>query len=313
MQKLTDENGVPTAAGARAISDALDRAREQRDAREHTIAAHIPPERRGEAMAAANQAGDAFARLQVLERYAAPVPADESAEPRWTDAARSPLLRRDADEVAEVTASHTRAQLAAAVDEAHDHLHAWTAAMQSDDAASAAAHVEQAHEALHLAGAGQPRIACATLDPEAQAMAANLRAMLAQPMPCGHQVGDLVYAGPSTDGLPGVCQCGRCLADKLNARHQLPRTPERVLRAMLRVWEEKALSAAVAWAPSHVLDGWGSPDVAAVAACVAMVRVACAFAVVGRSPVDMLSVSLARDYEARLRGDRPLNAPPAEV
>jgi hypothetical protein len=35
--------------------------------------------------------------------------------------------------------------------EAHDHLHAWTAATQDDDTLSGAAHVDSAHEAIHRA------------------------------------------------------------------------------------------------------------------------------------------------------------------
>lgn len=128
-------------------------------------------------------------------------------------------VKRATREAASTTETgYTRAQLADAVDAAHSHLHAWTVAMQSDDAPAAAAHVEQAHEALHAVGAGLPRVGCATHDPEAQAIARDLRAMGEREIPCGHKVEDLIYGAADTTGLPPVTKCGQCLADRQAAK-----------------------------------------------------------------------------------------------
>lgn len=91
------------------------------------------------------------------------------------------------------------------------------------------------------------------------------------------------------------------------------RTPEVVLRAMLAAWEHTAQGRAITWAPTYVLNDWGSSKVAEAAACVSQIRLALAFAVVGRDPLDVLSAALGTDYEKRLDGSRPLNAPPLEM
>lgn len=93
------------------------------------------------------------------------------------------------------------------------------------------------------------------------------------------------------------------------------RTPEVVLRAMLRAYEEAALQAARRW--------WlANPDDAAAAlayqdALQALddVMVGLAGCLEGDVPdgEDFLHSGVGQDYEARLRGDRPLDAPPAEV
>lgn len=117
----------------------------------------------------------------------------------------------------EVTTSHTRAQFAAAVDKAHDHLHARTLAFQDDNPVAAAMHLEHAHDALHRVGAGKPRIACATPDPEAQRLYADIISMRDREIPCGHTVADLIGStekGPDGKDRPSITQCGQCLADR---------------------------------------------------------------------------------------------------
>lgn len=208
--------------------------------------------------------------------------------------------------------SYTRAQLAAAVDEAHGHLHAWTLATQDDDAVSGAAHVDAAHEALHSVGAGLPRVGCATPDPEARAIYADLQAMRDRPLPCGHKIEDLIGGTDPTTGKPEVTKCGQCLADKQAEREAAPRTPETVLRAMLRAYEAAAFDAMAAyyraedgeseWARSDQLDDF-----------VDELRVETAHLVAGYKGPDLTYPTVIADYEARLAGTRPLNAPPLEV
>ena len=93
---------------------------------------------------------------------------------------------------------YTRAQLAEAVDRAHDHLHR--------------SETELAHEALHEVGAGLPRVGCATADPEAQRIVAELMAKLeGTGLPCGHTLADLTWS-------PGaITKCGACMLARQTA------------------------------------------------------------------------------------------------
>lgn len=117
---------------------------------------------------------------------------------------------------------HTRSQFAAAVDEAHAALHVWE--RQAGPGHPLHAEVTRAHEALHGVGAGLPRVACATLDPEAQRLHVALRATLHSRLPCGHALENIIYGGPDLNGLPAVAQCGTCLALRRDARALIPPT-----------------------------------------------------------------------------------------
>lgn len=113
--------------------------------------------------------------------------------------------------------AYTRAQFAAAVDEAHALYHL----AEEAEKAPASAFVakpdtgelrRRAHEALHRVGAGQPRVACATPDPEAQRLYRELIELGKRELPCGHTIADLIYGGPGIDGMPAVTKCGACVA-----------------------------------------------------------------------------------------------------
>jgi hypothetical protein len=227
----------------------------------------------------------------------------------------SALLAEAEGEPVEVTTSYTRAQLAVAVDEAHTALHEWVDAAGAPTPGEVDA-ISRAHEALHRVGAGQERIACATPDPEAQRLYADIRAMGEREMPCGHKVENLVYGGPDLDGRPAVAQCGQCLTDRQAWKRAQPRTPESVLRAMLRAYEQAALDAARAWwrsedpddadahlAYEHALQAWSD------------VLLGLTMCLEGDAPDadDFMHTDIGQDYAARLRGDRPVDAPPAEV
>lgn len=83
------------------------------------------------------------------------------------------------------------------------------------------------------------------------------------------------------------------------------RTPETVLRSMLRVYEAAELDA--------VMRGVGGEMVACFRGRIQDIREALACHVVhGADPSIhcVMHVLVSRDYEARLRGDRPLDAPP---
>jgi hypothetical protein len=111
---------------------------------------------------------------------------------------------------------------------------------------------------------------------------------------------------------------GEAVLDQLRAAAEgepAERTPETVLRAMLKSYEKAALEAAIA--------AWRGDDTAFVAhqrqadrltALALDIRAALAMLIAGR--LGALAPWLGRgvaDYEARLRGDRPLDAPPGEV
>jgi hypothetical protein len=313
------------------------RARAEKEANEAATAAYH---------AGASAEAIPVARDAVLARYAAAVDeadrraakaADEFIAPdarkaeadrtraafwaKW-EAQSRPVERVTAEELAEVegapqpvTTSYTRAQLAVAVDEAHTALHEWVDAAGAPTPGEVDA-INRAHEALHRVGAGQERIACATPDPEAQRLYADIRRMGEREMPCGHKVEDLVYGGPDLDGRPAVAQCGQCLADRLAWKAQQPKTPESVLRAMLRAYEQAALDAARAWwrsedpddadahlAYEHALQAWSD------------VLLGLTMCLEGDAPDadDFMHTDIGQDYAARLRGDRPVDAPPAEV
>lgn len=101
--------------------------------------------------------------------------------------------------------SYTRREYAAAVKAAHDALH--ETEELSDVLAWQA--VDRAHEALHTVYDPQdPPIACATRDPEAMAIVAELVKKLDHPLPCGHTLGDLI------GGSKEVTKCAECLKEK---------------------------------------------------------------------------------------------------
>lgn len=109
---------------------------------------------------------------------------------------------------AEASGPYTRAQFAAAVDEAHGEIHVFESlcpAMADHE------NVRAAHDALHRVGAGLERVDCATADPEAQRLLADLLEAGQREIPCGHKVEDLIY-GVSEIGRPPVTKCGACLA-----------------------------------------------------------------------------------------------------
>lgn len=107
--------------------------------------------------------------------------------------------------------SFSRKEYAAAVHAAHDALHR-AEELSVSDHDNAWLQVFFAHEALHAVYSSEdPPIDCATHDPEAQAAARDLIDMLAQPLPCGHTLGDLI------GGHRSVTKCGACLLEKQTA------------------------------------------------------------------------------------------------
>lgn len=119
---------------------------------------------------------------------------------------------------AEVAGPYTRAQFAAAVDEAHSTLHELedlpigrSDAETIERAFRVSRLLSRAHEALHRVGAGLERVDCATADPEAQRLLADLLEAGQREIPCGHKVEDLIY-GIAEIGRPAVTKCGACLA-----------------------------------------------------------------------------------------------------
>lgn len=124
----------------------------------------------------------------------------------------------------------TRAQYATAVQAAHDALHDAEAAdglgygYGEQFPSTRTAAIKRAHEALHrVSSAEDPPIACGTPDPEARAIAADLRQMLASPLPCGHTLGDLI------GGDRAVTKCGACLQEKQTGTG-------RFAPAVLKIW-----------------------------------------------------------------------------
>lgn len=89
------------------------------------------------------------------------------------------------------------------------------------------------------------------------------------------------------------------------------RTPETVLRAMLRAYEAALFAAHVAYMRGDkTFDGARRVD--RLAADTDAVRGAAAWVAAGNAEVGLSEYRLA-DYTARLAGTRPLNAPPLEV
>lgn len=89
------------------------------------------------------------------------------------------------------------------------------------------------------------------------------------------------------------------------------RTPEVVLRAMLRAYEEALLVAHAAYmGGDRTFEAARKVD--RLAADTAAVRGACAWVISGHADVDLREHRLD-DYEARLDGSTPLDAPPMEV
>jgi hypothetical protein len=136
----------------------------------------------------------------------------------------------DAADGADIGTTYTMARFAAAVDEAHAALHEARAARQrviwgpisfaqiallvmgeripGDDA------LDRVDEALHRVGAGMPRVACATPDPEAQKAAMELVEAYKRELPCGHKVEDLIGGSEPMTGRPLVAKCGACLVER---------------------------------------------------------------------------------------------------
>lgn len=109
-----------------------------------------------------------------------------------------------------VGVQYTRAELAGVIDRAHDELHI---AAEQDRMSPGYREPGQLlaliHDILHVGGAGLERIGCATRDPEAQSVVAELRAKLNQPLPtCNHLLEDLI------GGKDAVTTCGACLAER---------------------------------------------------------------------------------------------------
>ncbi len=219
--------------------------------------------------------------------------------------------------------SYTRAQLAAAVDEAHAAIHEWIEVDGAPLPAEVEA-IERAHDALHSVGAGPPRVGCATPDPEAQAIYADLRTMRDRPLPCGHKIEDIIGGADPKTGKPEVTKCGQCLADRQAEREAAPRTPETALPEMLRAYEAAAFDACKAY--FRTIDPREETEQHARSRllhrqCEIIRREAAAVAAGHPDPVDFEtpgevpgdSDMLMVDYEARLAGKRPLNAPPLEV
>ena len=89
--------------------------------------------------------------------------------------------------------SYTRAELADAIDKAHELLHG--------------NHTPATYAPLHPAGAGLPRAGSATRGPEARRLVDEWMAKLeGTGLPCGHRLADLI------GGKYAVTKCGACLA-----------------------------------------------------------------------------------------------------
>ena len=89
--------------------------------------------------------------------------------------------------------SYTRAELADAIDKAHELLHG--------------NHTAATYAVLHSVGAGLPRVGSATRDPEVQRLVGEWIAKLeGTGLPWGHRLADLI------GGKYAVTKCGACLA-----------------------------------------------------------------------------------------------------
>jgi hypothetical protein len=85
----------------------------------------------------------------------------------------------------------TRGELYVVINEAHDALH-------SGD-------VDKAHEVLHNAFQHQPGYVSGTHDPEVIEASRRFDAYCEGGLPCGHRIGDLVYASGS------ITKCAVCV------------------------------------------------------------------------------------------------------
>ena len=103
--------------------------------------------------------------------------------------------------------SLTRAQLASAIDAAHDKLHEAIEYKRDECPRLEADAIAEAHDALHAGGGGSPRVACFAHDPEVQAAAQEFVALSRRELPCGHTLADIFWS-PGT-----VAKCGQCILD----------------------------------------------------------------------------------------------------
>lgn len=107
----------------------------------------------------------------------------------------------------------------------------------------------------------------------------------------------------------------------LSEQPEPERTPAVVLRAMLAAYETAALGAVIAFyqAPKDVPEERKARErMSLIDRLCSAVRRETGAAVAGWTDIDfdcdrLVARELLADYEARLRGDRPLGAPPPEV
>jgi hypothetical protein len=147
-----------------------------------------------------------------------------------------------------------------------------------------------------------------------------LRALAAHVLPCGHGLDDIVHGGPDLNGLPAIAQCGQCLANRQAAKAALPRTPETVLRAMLKAYDAQAERVTVAcyrvMGPTVDIEEGSRVAVAQRAAsdaCFLLYAVLAEKDISGLVSAGLVSAAVMADYAARLAGTRPLDAPPMEA
>lgn len=164
----------------------------------------------GAALASAYPAPEPLTREAALAIVRG-LPDDDRLDSRETEALEVLLGALDA----EASGPYTRAQFAAAVDEAHAALYEAEQARAPGTWANMPqpwAGITVAHEALHRVGAGLERVDCATADPEAQRLLADLIEAGKRPLPCGHLVEDLISGRDPSTGRMLVTKCGACLA-----------------------------------------------------------------------------------------------------
>lgn len=116
--------------------------------------------------------------------------------------------------------------------------------------------------------------------------------------PCGHPLSALHVAA---EGL----RCRDCEA----ARASAPRTPETVLRAMLTAYEADALEQEIRFSGGQPMRGGLESEIRDIRQHLADVIIHGA----GVLCHSTLRSATWADYEARLAGTRPLDAPPMEV
>ena len=118
--------------------------------------------------------------------------------------------------------------------------------------------------------------------------------------------------------LPAVAQCGQCLADRQQAKAALPRTPHAVLTAMRQAYNTARFAAHVAALRAPL----GTAEETSAFATLKRLETwrlvveneAASEAALGEDyGTDWTDDVLAADYEARLAGTRPLDAPPPEA